>query len=138
MKDLQALSERTGIPEVNFKIALKVQLKSCAAKTVMEARNEYRNAHEGSEEKASAWMRWNELSLIEVKVAKDISETFRAYNNSPDCSEAEAAGATKLNALILEKIAVVTVFDEALDMHIYTLEDSPAQKAALLKIYELF
>ena len=137
MKDLQALSERTGISEVDFKIALNIPLKPCPAKTIPEARNEYRTTREGGEEKAAAFMRWNELSLIDVEAAKNIPEILKAYHNSPDYSEAEVRGAEKLNALLLERIATVTKFDEALDLYIDALEGTPAQKASLLKIYEL-
>lgn len=64
--------------------------------TAIEARKAFNQAPWESEAQKAIYIRWNELSLQEIKQATTLGEAQRAWFNSPDGSEAEQAGLKKI------------------------------------------
>ncbi len=99
MKDLEALSQKTGIPIVSFKEALSISLEPCLATTVDEAKKAYAHTSIGSEAKKAALAKWNELSMKEVNSATTVDEAKKAYNRAPGGSETEEAALRRMHDL---------------------------------------
>ena len=131
MKDLEALSKRTGIPVAHFKEALGIPLETCHAETIDEAQVAYRKAPHGSETEKAALAKWNALSMKELAAAKTVDEAQIAYRNASHYSEAEKAALVKW-------IELCTTIAEAETAYVKAPSGSEAEKAALRKMHDLF
>ena len=138
MKDLQALSKQTGIPEYRFKEALGIPLEPCAATTVDEAAEAYHDTPEDSEAEGAALQRWHELSLAAVRAVTTFTEAQEVYSSAPTNSKAQQVALEKMAEFSLAEVRAATTVDEAMEAYDKTLENSEAELAAIKKIYDLF
>jgi hypothetical protein len=130
VKNLEALSERTGLPTTLFKKAIGISSGLCLAETISEAKDAYENAP-NDKAKRVALMKWNRLSLKEIAAAKTIVEIQIVYRNTRTGSKAREAAFAKWDELC-------TTIDEAMDVYRDAPKDSEAENAAVRKMYDLF
>jgi hypothetical protein len=136
MKDLQKLSEQTGIPMELFKKALGVRVEhqeSHLVMTVDEASVAYRNAEIGHDSKAekATLAEWNKLSMQQVIAAHTIREVQIAWQNSPDDSKARKAAWSKWKKFSLEQVAAARSVDSARFAYENAPNDRKVKKIAL-------
>jgi len=98
MKDIDLICKELGIPRIEFEMALNL-LPPCPATTVQEARVEFHRFSLDYPEKRAALAKWNELSLIDVAIAKTIHEVKKVRDEAPERSEAEMAATRKIYEL---------------------------------------
>lgn len=125
------ISELTGIPTWKLKEALGVPLPVCNAETVEEAEMFYNDATTDGDYRRACFLRWDELSLKAAEKAKTLDELNDVHNASPDDGKA-------IKHILMRYLELVETFSDAKNVLYMTPDDSEEEKAALVKMYELF
>jgi hypothetical protein len=124
MKDLHAISEKTGISEFLFKDALGIPSEICSAATIEEARTAYEQSASSSEMERAALKRWLELCTT-IEGVQEVCGVV------PSGSGIEEEAFAKLNVLFSEKIDKAQTPEEMADIFNDISDDSPMKKIAL-------
>ena len=93
--DIKKMAKDLGISELEIKLALKIPLVKCEAKTIAEAKEIYKKAADGSEEKAAAGQRWAQLSMIDITMAENLEQIKDIYGRILEGSAAEVPALIK-------------------------------------------
>ncbi len=132
------ISEKTGIPEKNFREALGIPPEPCSATTIEDVKRAWRRARSGSDAEKSATEKWDELSMEEVNTATTAEQVEKAHKRARNNSAARKVAAEKWDELSMEEINAAANIEQVKSVYDRTRPGSETEKAALLKIYKLF
>lgn len=116
--DFEPLAKMSHMPAWVFEVPAGRPLIKLPAITVEEARNMYSEAEHGSEEKASALAKWENLSMIQAKLSSSINRLIEVCKNSPPNGNAQN--------FALEKVVVLDTnfhqLAERMELPVWRLE----------------
>ena len=84
--------EELGVPEGDIRRILFLPLPECKAMTAEEAAEEFHRSDPGSVEEAAAQLKWDKLSLQEVRSAQTLTEIQTVLGQARTGSDAEVEG----------------------------------------------